>query len=72
MNTVGVMPGEYVVRLLVPQELGSDGIPRVRKELHDVRLPESVGRNSTLRRTVQPGVNHIDIDITADGKAGSP
>jgi hypothetical protein len=72
VNTVGVMPGEYVVRLLVPQELGSDGIPRVKKELRDVRLPESVGRNSTLRRTVKPGANQIDVSITAAGEAAAP
>lgn len=72
VNTVGVMPGEYVVRLLVPQEIGNDGIPRVRNELRDVRLSPSVGRESTLQRTVKPGANRIDIVITADGKAGSP
>lgn len=70
VNTVGVMPGESVVRLSIQPTFSVDGKPSLAEELRSIRLPDSVGIASTLRRTVEPGRNTIDIAVeTAAGKS---
>ena len=70
VNTVGVMPGESVVRLSIQPTFGVDGKPSLPEQLRDIRLPDSVGIASTLRREVKPGRNTIDIAVeTAAGKS---
>ena len=70
VNTVGVMPGESLVRLSIQPTFTGDGKPFMPEELRAIRLPDSVSRNSTLRQTVKPGANQIDIavDTAAKGK----
>ena len=70
VNTVGVMPGESLVRLSIQPTFTGDGKPFMPEELRVIRLPDSVSRNSTLRQTVKPGANQIDIavDTAAKGK----
>jgi len=63
VKTVGVMPGESIVRLSIQPTFSVDGKPSLPKELRAIRLPDSVGIASTLRRTVKPGANRIDIDV---------
>jgi hypothetical protein len=58
-----VMPGESVVRLSIPQDFTGGGAPQIPDKLRGVRLPESVGRETTLRKTVKPGHNEIDIAV---------
>lgn len=64
VNMLGVMPGESVVRLSIPQDFTGGGAPQIPDRLRGIRLPESVGRETTLRKTVKPGHNEIDIDVT--------
>lgn len=71
VNTVGVMPGESIVRLSIQPTFSVDGKPSLPEELRAIRLPDSVGIKSTLRRTVKPGANRIDIDVES-GAAGKP
>lgn len=68
--TVGVMPGESVVRLSIPPEVSIEGKLSIPEGLKGIRLPDSVGMKSTLRRTVKPGANTIDIaiEMTASDK----
>lgn len=70
VNTVGVMPGESVVRLSIQPTFSVDGKPSLPEQLRDIRLPDSVGIASTLRREVKPGRNTIDIAVetAATGK----
>ncbi|NCA12209.1 hypothetical protein EBR56_10480 [bacterium] len=71
VNTVGVMPGESVVRLSIQPTFSVEGKPSLPEELRAIRLPDSVGIKSTLRRTVKPGANQIDIDVET-AAAGKP
>ena len=70
VNKKGVMPGESLVRIAVLPEVGSGGAPVVAKELQELRIPDSVGRNSTLKKTVKPGRNRIDIAIENAAASG--
>lgn len=63
VNMLGVMPGESVVRLSIPQDFASGGAPQVSEPLRGIRLPDSVGRETALRKTVKPGHNEIDIAV---------
>lgn len=63
VNMLGVMPGESVVRLSIPQDFTGGGAPQVSVPLRSIRLPESVGRETTLRKIVKPGHNEIDIAV---------
>jgi len=63
VNRLGVMPGESVVRISILPEIGITGEPLVPESLRAIRLPDSVGRNTAIRKTVQPGANTIDIAI---------
>lgn len=63
VNTIGVMPGESLVRLSIQPTFTGDGKPSLPEELRAIRLPDSVGMKSTLRRTVKPGANQIDIAV---------
>lgn len=67
--SVGVMPGESLVRVSILPEIGANGKPAVAEGLEGVRLPDAVGKNSTLRKTVKPGRNRIDIAIESDAAA---
>jgi hypothetical protein len=62
-DIAGVMPGESVVRLLILPDFAPDGVKPLADELQRIRLPDSVSRNTTLRKTVKPGHNEIDITV---------
>jgi len=62
-HVAGVMPGESVVRVLILPEFAADGVKPLAEDLKRIRLPDSVSRNTTLRKTVRPGHNEIDIAI---------
>lgn len=70
VNKKGVMPGESLVRIAVLPEVGPGGAPVVAKELQGLRIPDSVGRSSTLKKIVKPGRNRIDIAIETDAASG--
>ncbi len=59
----GVMPGESIVSLAIVTEPDAEGKTSVPDVLQGVRIPPSYGAKSTLRKTVKPGANVIDIDI---------
>lgn len=63
VNMLGVMPGESVVRLSIPMNFAGAGAPQVSEPLRGIRLPDSVGRETTLRKIVKPGHNEIDIAV---------
>lgn len=63
VSMLGVMPGESLVRLSIQPELGASGPAAIPAALRGIKLPESVGMNTTLRKTVKPGHNEIDIAI---------
>lgn len=63
VNRLGVMPGESVVRISILPEISITGEPALPESLRAIRLPDSVGKNTTLRKTVKPGANTIDIAI---------
>lgn len=67
---LGVMPGECLVRVTVPREMSAQGLPTVSDALKGVVIPDHYGQKSTLRRTVKPGHNQIDIEI--DTKSAAP
>jgi len=70
VNTVGVMPGESIVRLSIQPTFSMDGKPSLPEQLRAIRLPDTVGQRSTIRQTVKPGRNTIDIDVqTTAGSA---
>lgn len=62
-NLRGATPGEHEVAVSVKRTTGPDGSLAVPDSLRGVRLPKTAGEESTLTRTVKPGVNTIDIDI---------
>jgi hypothetical protein len=70
VNKVGVMPGESLVRVSILPEVGADGKPVVTAGLEGFKLPDSIGKNSTLRKAVKPGRNRIDIAIESDAAGG--
>lgn len=70
VSKVGVMPGESLVRVSILPEIDARGKPTVAEGLEGVKLPDSVGRNSTLRKTVKPGRNRIDIAIESEAASG--
>jgi hypothetical protein len=59
----GVMPGESVVSLAIVTEPDAEGRTSAPDALKGIRIPPSYGARSTLRKTVNPGTNVIDIDI---------
>jgi hypothetical protein len=69
-NLRGAIPGEHVVAISVKQTIGPDGVPSVPEPLRGVRIPKTVGEESTLTRTVNPGANTIDIEIDSSRRNG--
>lgn len=70
---VGVMPGECLVRVSVlDADIDGPGValPEELEALKNVRIPDAYGRKSTLRRTVKPGRNRIDIAIETYAASG--
>jgi len=63
VNMLGVMPGESVVRLSIPEDFTGGGAPQVSELLRGIRLPDSVGRETALRKIVKPGHNELDIAV---------
>lgn len=63
VHRLGVMPGESLVRLFILPPIGLTIEPVIPASLRAIRLPESVSTRTTLRKTVKPGVNTIDIAI---------
>ena len=59
----GVMPGENVVSLAIVLEPDAEGKIVVPSTLKGVKIPAAYGDKSTLRKTVKPGANVIDIDV---------
>lgn len=59
----GVMPGESVVSLSIVREPNAEGKVVLPDELKDFFIPADYGEKSTLKKTVKPGANVIDIDI---------
>jgi hypothetical protein len=59
----GVQPGESIVKLAVVPVFTGSGPPSIPEQLRDLRLPEAASTKSTLRRTVKPGRNTINIDV---------
>lgn len=70
-NLKGVMPGESVVRLSLPEGGGPDGSSGLPEALRQVRIPDSMGERSQFTRTVKPGANTIDIEIPTATGSGS-
>jgi hypothetical protein len=73
VHKVGVMPGECLIRVSVLEgDIDGPGValPEGLKALKNVRIPDSFGRKSTLRQTVKPGRNRIDIVIETDATTG--
>jgi hypothetical protein len=67
----GVMPGENVVRLSVAPVIDSrTGKPEIPEALKGILVPDSLGQNMTLRKTVKPGKNSINIAIESDAASG--
>jgi hypothetical protein len=61
----GVMPGENVVSLSIDDDLNASRGVAVTDSLRAIKLPARYrGPKSPLVKTVQPGVNVIDIDVT--------
>lgn len=60
----GVMPGECVVRLSIVPEYTPEGIPKPPDALKHLVIPEIYDSKPTLTRTIKPGHNQIDIEIT--------
>ena len=59
----GVMPGESVVSLTIVREPNAEGKVVVPDDLKGLTIPAAYGDKSTLKKTVKPGANVIDIDI---------
>jgi hypothetical protein len=62
-RTPGVMPGESVVSLAIVSEPDATGKQIVPDALEGITIPPAYGDKSTLKKTVKPGANVIDIDI---------
>lgn len=61
----GVMPGESTVSFAVRESYGADGAPFIPEPLKAIKIPAtSAGQSATLVKTVKPGVNTIDIEMT--------
>lgn len=65
-DIAGVMPGESLVQLAIVPEFTVDGVKPLPDDLKAIRLPDSVSRETTLRKTVKPGHNEIDIEVTTE------
>lgn len=63
VNKIGVMPGESLVKIWIEPTFEPRGDVPTAKMLQATRLPETVNIRSTLRKTVQPGANTIDLAI---------
>ena len=59
----GVMPGESVVSLTIVREPNAEGKVVLPDALKGLTIPAAYGEKSTLKKTVKPGANVIDIDI---------
>ncbi len=59
----GVMPGESVVSLSIVREPNAEGKVVLPDALKGLVIPAEYGDKSTLKKTVKPGANVIDIDI---------
>ncbi len=59
----GVMPGESVVSLTIVREPNAEGKVALPDALKGLVIPAAYGEQSTLKKTVKPGPNVIDIDI---------
>jgi hypothetical protein len=59
----GVMPGESVVSLSIVREPNAEGKVVLPEALKGLTIPAAYGDKSTLKKTVKPGANVIDIDI---------
>jgi hypothetical protein len=59
----GVMPGESVVSLSIVREPNAEGKVVLPDALKGLVIPAAYGEKSTLKKTVKPGANVIDIDI---------
>lgn len=59
-NARGAMPGEHVVSITTAETYFDEaGNEREREE----RVPAKYNRQTTLKRTVEPGANTIDFDL---------
>jgi hypothetical protein len=59
----GVMPGENIVSLSIVREPNAEGKVVLPDALKGLTIPAAYGDKSTLKKTVKPGANVIDIDI---------
>jgi len=59
----GVLPGESLVSLSIATEPNAEGKVVLPDALKGLTIPAAYGENSTLKKTVKPGANVIDIDI---------
>jgi hypothetical protein len=59
----GVMPGESVVSLSIVREPNAEGKVVLPDALNGLVIPAEYGERTTLKKTVKPGANVIDIDI---------
>ncbi len=59
----GVMPGVSVVSLSIVREPNAEGKVVLPDALKGLVIPVDYGEKSTLKKTVKPGANVIDIDI---------
>lgn len=62
-RTPGVMPGESVISLAIVSEPDATGKNVIPDALEGITIPPTYGDKSTLKKTVKPGANVIDIDI---------
>lgn len=63
VRKVGVMPGESLVRISIEYCNNPGTKPSVPEHLKGITLPPTVNVESTLRKTVKPGHNEIDIAV---------
>jgi len=66
VNVLGVMPGESMVKLSILPDMAANGPAAIPEALREIKLPDSVGMNTALRKTVKPGHNEIDIAVETD------
>ena len=71
-NLRGVMPGDCIVRLSLSETTGADGLPAIPEALRHIRIPASFGEQSETIRTVNPGANTIDLDVTTADARSAP
>lgn len=62
--TNGATAGEHVVSFTIRYEEDENRVPFVPPHLKGIRIPRKLQEDSSLKKTVEPGANQIDLEIT--------